>query len=327
MIDCKVKLYEAKVLADSVSYAGVRLTTLVVNMPRIILAEFNTHRVFSRNSASSRAIPVEKRIKMIEEDPYIPLQFGRNKSGMQSTEILEESEAVVARQEWIKAMHSAIGHARELAKLEVHKQFANRLLEPFSPHTVIVSSTEWENMYALRIHPDAQPEFHKVAAAIHAARDASYPEGIDHGESYWHLPLIDRTSDDAKLSLMDQIKVSAGRCARVSYVTHDGVRDPSKDIELHDRLLSSGHMSPLEHQATPLRVAEICVDCEELDTAFRGNFRGWNQYRKMIPGEDVFRKLQTLSRCCNASLSGQLHGKSSYNGLYFACAKCGKVVL
>lgn len=310
--------FSAKVLADSVSPAGHRLTTLEVVFPRIVLAEFNTHRALSRNSASSRAVPVKKRIADVAASPFIPEQFGKNQSGMQASVALGEQSAQMARLIWEAAAESAVDSASQLAGMEVHKQLANRVLEPFSWHTVIVTATEWENYFALRVSPFAQPEISRVSELMQAAMAASVPQLLQPTE--WHLPLVD--ARDAELSLADRIRVSCARCARVSYLTHDGVRDPQKDIDLYETLASRGHMSPLEHVARPMDDNELDDysrwDIEtrsgrrfstrhdpralietgrlvEADVAimqrthFCGNFNGWVQHRKELPGESVFR--------------------------------------
>lgn len=272
--------YSARVLADSVSPAGHRLTTLEVTMPRIVLAEFNTHRMFSRSSASSRAIPVEKRILAVELDPFIPEAFGKNQAGMQASATLDETETTKAREVWVEAMQDACDHARSLAKLGVHKQLANRLIEPFCWHTVIVTATEWPNFWGLRISPLAQPEIQEPARLMKAAMDVSTPEKLNYGE--WHTPLVpDRIQLEVAGYTRRQVaEVSAARCARVSYLTHDGKRDPAADLALYQKLVSSGHMSPLEHVATP----NTGTQAHE----FVGNFFGWFQLRKSIPGEQDF---------------------------------------
>lgn len=280
--------YEAKVLADSVSPAGVRLTTMQVTFPRIVLAEFNTHRVLSRNSASSRAIPVEKRIAAIEADPFVPAQFAKNRRGMQSTEVLEERDAEYAEREWRGAARDACERAHRLAVMGVHKALANRLVEPFCWHTVIVSATEWSNFFALRCHPDAQPEIRTVAEMMRDLYAAHEPVAVDYGD--WHRPLLDRDEDfnlavagvgdgdEQRGMTADELNlVSVGRCARVSSLTHDGRRDPAEDVALARRLLHAGHMSPFEHVARPTR-PELTI----------GNFRGWEQYRKTIKNEHNF---------------------------------------
>jgi thymidylate synthase ThyX len=276
--------YSAKVLADSIA-CDVRLTTLEVTMPRFILAEFNTHRMFSRNSASSRAIPVEKRIAQIRDNPFVPEAFAANKRGMQAGEALGAEDQQRAEYQWMQACDWAVLAAERLAQIGVHKQWANRLLEPFAWHTVIVTATEWDNFFALRISEHAQPEIRTVAELMRAAMEASTPVSKDHGE--WHLPLVYAEDDSAFSDLdaeahprIDIVKVSVARCARVSYLTHDGKRDVDADLRLHDQLLSNGHMSPFEH------AAKVGTNT---DDEFVGNFRKpWLQYRKMLPGEAVY---------------------------------------
>lgn len=299
--------FDAKVLADSISPAGHRLTTLEATFPRFVLAEFNTHRVFSRNSASSRAIPIAKQLRRVLEDPYVPIEFGSNQPGMQAGPALGGAKEAAAEREWLRARDDAVrrvlglvtdpdvagggdllevlqrveeatrSRARPSEWLNVHKQVANRLLEPFMWHTVIVTATEWENFWNLRCHPDAQPEIRLIAERMRDATEASEPVEIAEGE--WHLPLVRPEDREQVASIEDLIKISAGRCARVSYLTHAGKRDLDADIQLHDRLLESGHMSPLEHPARPLTG-------EELETSeWSGNFRGWFSYRKNIAGE------------------------------------------
>jgi thymidylate synthase ThyX len=298
--------FDAKVLADSQSPAGYRLTTLEATFPRFVLAEFNTHRVFSRNSASSRAIPIAKQLRRVLEEPYVPIEFGSNQPGMQAGPALDGEKREAAEGEWLRARDDAVrrvlglvtdpdtaggGLLETLERVEeatrnkdrpdgwlnVHKQVANRLLEPFMWHTVIVTATEWENFWNLRCHPDAQPEIRLVAETMRDAAAASEPEELAEGE--WHLPLVRPEDNDQAGSIEALIKISAGRCARVSYLTHAGVRDLDADLELHDRLLESGHMSPLEHPARPLSAAEL------EGNEWSGNFRGWRPYRKTITGE------------------------------------------
>lgn len=297
-----------RVIADSVSEAGAQLTTLEVTLPRIVLAEFNTHRVFSRNSASSRAIPVAKQLEKVMNDPFIPVHFGANKTGMQADVELTGRELQAAKAEWLAARDAAVDHVKRLLDLGLHKQITNRILEPWMWQTILVTATEWENFFALRANPDAQPEIRIAAEMMQKAMAQSTPKLLREGE--WHLPLIGYTpsredfdSDQeydkhllfaqwelkwAAENPEDAIKVSVGRCARVSYLTHDGVRDFEKDIELYERLVSSGHMSPTEHVATPLNSE---ADDMVLTPIWSGNFRGWRQFRKTLPNEDNFAKV------------------------------------
>lgn len=252
------------------SPAGVRLTTLEVTFPRFVLAEFNTHRVFSRNSASSRAVPTSKLLEKVANDPALPLEWGRNKPGMSADEVLTPEEEERAKRTWLSARDAALAHARSLSELKVHKQDVNRLLEPFLWHTVIVTSTEWKNFFTLRCAVTAQPEIREAAQRMRAALAASEPRAVGYGE--WHLPLVQ--DDERSLDIETQKKISAARCARVSYLTHAGTREIEKDAELHDRLKRERHLSPFEHVATPAH-----------DAHFYANLRGWVQMRRDVEAE------------------------------------------
>lgn len=317
--------YSARILADSLpihrwpnrNEVGQRLTTIEVTFPRIVLAEFNTHRMFSRNSASSRAIPVKKMLDRVENDPFIPVYWGKNQSGMQAAEELSSEAKALALQQWLRARDNAVTTVKrlQLPDIDLHKQIANRLLEPFLWHTVICTATEWENFWGLRCNKDAQPEIRIAAEMMRVAYDASTP--VKLLEEDWHMPLVsweeittEAAKDELDLSRVTTStykktmdfwkKISVGRCARVSYLTHDGKRDLQADIDLCDRLQKSGHMSPFEHVARPMTVLE----CEEkyglkgkyvgdnIDPSknFAGNFRGWVQFRKELPSEDNFLK-------------------------------------
>jgi len=298
--------FAAKVLADSVSPTGHRLTTLEATFPRFVLAEFNTHRVFSRNSASSRAIPVAKQLRRLLDDPYVPIEFGSNQPGMQAGPALTGAARDAAEAEWLAARDDAVRHvlgliaspenvadyddlracleaAQDQLKepptdwLNVHKQVANRLLEPFMWHTVIVSATTWDNFFNLRCHPDAQPEIRLIAKKMREALERSVPTRLEPDE--WHLPLVGEAEREEAGSAEELAKISIGRCARVSYLTHAGTRDLSADVALYDRLAESGHMSPMEHVARPMTAAEL------QESEWSGNFQGWIAYRKLIPGE------------------------------------------
>jgi thymidylate synthase ThyX len=201
------------------------------------------------------------------QNPAMPVEWGVNKPGMSASEALTEAQTEEAKAEWLRARDSAVEHVRTLQKFNVHKQVINRILEPFMWHTVIVTATEWENFYSLRCAPNAQPEIRVAAVLMRDAMRASQPRTVGLGE--WHLPLVQ--DDERDLPIEQLKKISAARCARVSYLTHDGKRDIAKDIELCERLLSDRHLSPFEHVATPSDDAE-----------FHANFRGWIQMRASI---------------------------------------------
>ncbi len=288
--------YEAKIVLDSISEAGDRLTTMEVTFPRMVLAEFNTHRMFSRNSASSRAIPVEKQLARIKADPFIPIYWGKNQSGMQAAVELDEVGIKLAKMDWLVARNMMVSQVESLLSLGLHKQITNRLLEPFMWQTVIVTATDWSNFFALRANPDAQPEIRVIAEMMKEVYEESQPTLLKLGE--WHLPYIQPEERDGVFEFTENARrISAARCARVSYLTHDGKRDLDADIVLYDRLVGGGHMSPLEHVATPAgfeRVMdsigqEYVTQAEaEKPRPYFGNFRGWKQLRKFTPGEHDF---------------------------------------
>ena len=288
----------AKVIADSVSPDGNRLTTLEVTLHRFVLAEFNTHRAFSRNSASSRAIPYAKMRAKALETPALPLSWPGERKGMQGGEEASLETQKEFQSVWLAARDKAVQSADLLAEMGLHKSVINRLLEPFLPHTIIVSATNWTGFWAQRCHPSAQPEIRVAAEAMRAAYDASTPEKVWWGN--YHLPYINEeereqypiklyapdTSQYKGLKLLQQnplLKISAARCARVSYLTHDGKRDLDKDIELFDRLTkhSPPHASPLEHVAAASE--GIVPDLFPHWTGRQlGNFHGWRQLRHQL---------------------------------------------
>jgi len=268
--------FSARVLLDSRSPSGARLTTLEVRYPRFIHSEMMTHRVFSRNAASSRAIPIRKMIAAVREEPALPVHWGRNQSGMSAREAVTPEVEALARAEWQFALADALKHAERLAEkdIDLHKQLVNRLLEPFAWITVIITATDWANFFTQRCHPDAQPEIKHIAELMLAQYRASVPAPVALG--HWHLPLIQ--ADERTLPEEQLCKLSVARCARVSYLTHDGKRDIERDLDLYEKLLAggaNGHWSPFEHVATPAPDAG----------ARSANFAGWEQYRKRFPEE------------------------------------------
>jgi thymidylate synthase ThyX len=268
--------YECKIICDSLNpYNNKRITTFSITLPRFILPEFLTHRMLSRNSQSSRAIPTEKLIARVVDDPFVPESFGSNIPGMQAGPDLGPEDDKLARLRWLDERDDAVRLSRFYLGLGVHKQIANRPLELYSWHTVIVTATEWENFFNLRTHKFAQPEFQRIAKMMKEGYESS-TGCVDR----YHLPLCPDLEDLFDQYEINQIcMISAGRCARVSYLTHDGHRDPKADIDLATQLMKNGHMSPFEHVA---RASTMLIHS--------GNFIGWSQFRKQIAGEDVWRE-------------------------------------
>jgi len=263
-------MISAKIIADSISEDGIRITTMSLIYPRFIHAEFMTHRVFSRNASSSRAEPVLKHIERIEKEPAMPVYWGSNKPGMQAGDEVEDKQ--YAQVLWLIAKDNAVKLARALNKQNVHKQIVNRVLEPFSHINVVVTSTEWENFFNLRCHKDAQPEIKELADKMRMAKSVSSPQIVKIGE--WHLPYVQEL-EKSKYNLPTLLAASTARCARVSYLKHDGAEPKiEEDIKLFERLCMGNpiHASPSEHQATPLS--------DKSDKS--NNFTGWLQHRELL---------------------------------------------
>lgn len=254
----------AKIICDSISPAGHRFTTFEVVYPRIVLAEVNTHRQLSRVSASSRAVPVEKMIRRVLEDPYVPTHWGKNQKGMRAEEDVDADDQADARVVWLAARDVMVEQTKDLLNIGIHKQITNRLLEPFMWHPTVISATEWSNFFHLRDHEAAHPDFRDLAHAMRELYGKSEPESVDYGE--WHTPYIGQ-SDRAKaieqglaasLDLTEVMcKVSVGRCARVSSLTHEGKYDLPADVALHDKMYEHGHTSPYENVARPMTPDEL----------------------------------------------------------------------
>lgn len=260
----------AKIVEDSLPPNEVRLTTFSLVYPRFIHSELMTHRVFSRNAASSRAIPVAKVMAQLRDDPAMPIYWGKNQKGMQASEELTGAARDAAIQEWLAARDSALKHAEKLEQIGLHKQSANRILEPFMLMNTVLTATDFDNFFNLRADMPAQPEFKALAELMLAMLNDQDPMEVP--ADWWHLPYV---TEEEREEFTPEVcvKFSVARCARVSYKTHEGVVDQKRDLERYTDLLSSGHMSPFEHQGQPLADA----------TARSGNFRGWTQYRKTLP--------------------------------------------
>lgn len=276
--------YEAKVLADSLTPRNDRLITLQVRFPRFILAELNTHRMFSRNSASSRAIPPEKQIQRLLEEPFVPEAFHSRVKGMGQGDAIDDQ--LRAQEIWLAACNNAVQSAEDLMAMGISKAHVNRILEPFLWHTAIVTATEWENFFALRCPSGdevdydfpAQPEFQQLALRMRQVMRESEPQRLAIGE--WHLPLVEPVEivnhDDGHHDVQTfWAMVSAGRCARVSFETQGSEEDPNDSFDRAMRLLDNGHMSPMEHPATPGEVR-----------GFYQNLWGWKSLRHITPHQE-----------------------------------------
>ena len=289
----------AKVIADSISELGYRITTLELEYPRFIHAEFMTHRQFSRNAASSRAIPIDKMIEQVIYNTAMPVQWGLNQSGMQAKD--EQANTDACKEAWCNARDSAIHHAYQLKNLGLHKQIVNRVLEPFQMMKTLVTATSFDNFFNLRCHKDAQPEIKMLADLMYQAMQESTPEVLHAGE--WHTPyvyhrrygqdalmyyVLGRDGEVQYLTEDEALKISCSCAAQVSYRKND--TSIQKALSIYDKLVNSEpvHASAFEHCATPLSretqdgVTHIRVD----GIPCSGNFERWVQYRQLIKNHE-----------------------------------------
>lgn len=268
------------------------ITTIEADYARIIHAELLTHRVFSRNSGSSRAEPSMSIISRVQENPYIPKNWCKNKSGMQAGNPLSPEDAEAATAAWLEMRDAVVKGCSKLQELKVHKQWANRPLEAFSFIRVVITSTEWDNFFELRAHEDAQPEFEELARDIKAAIEQAPIVELSNGE--WHTPYVTSKRENGELRYYNDegeqiteeqaLLISASCCAQLSYRKNNTSLEKAQDI--YKLLIESTpkHQSPVEHQATPvgkLYKKGITHTSKGL-SLWSGNFRGWIQYRQIL---------------------------------------------
>ncbi len=296
---------KATIIQDSI-HDEKRIITYELEYPRFIHAELMTHRMLSRNAASSRAIPVAAMHKHIDESPALPVFWGKNQSGMQAKEELIGIDKEVAQAYWNEAKNEALYWASKLNEVGLHKQIANRGTEAYQMMKTIVTATEWDNWFWLRDHEDAQPEIRTLAQCMRIAMEMSTPMPLKMGE--WHVPYVTRARcrfdamiqyfvDGQEISAEDAKMISASCCAQVSYRKSDDSLEKARAV--FKRLIESEpvHASPVEHQATPMNRRSAIFD-----TNFRywepgithmnnqglygsGNFYGWVQFRQLIPNQ------------------------------------------
>jgi hypothetical protein len=303
----------ATIIADSISEFGDRLTTFELVFPRWILSEFNTHRMLSRSVQSTRAVPFKKLIETIHDNTAFPVEWGKNKSGMQSEESLSELEQQSCKGVWEAARNSAISHAKVLSDIGLHKQWIGRLIENFCLVKAVVTGTDWDNFLWLRNDNAAQPEFHELARCIQECFDKSKPLELYKDE--WHLPYIktkrlldNRVSDEhyiayfdsneESLSLEEAQKISASCTAQVSYRKLNESKE--KALEIYSKLFSGPkpHMSPTEHQGTPIPISSTLnppdwpkgvTHMKRNGKLCSGNLTGWISFRNTLPN-NVYNK-------------------------------------
>lgn len=312
------KGYSAKIIADSISPDGKRITTFELSYPRLVHSEFMTHRLFSRNAASSRAIPVNKLIDLVRQKPARPYRFGANQPGMQDKgEDFKEliGAGYTAEEWWDLAALSAIRFAEEFAAAGYHKQIANRLLEPFQFIKTVLTATEFANFWWLRIDKDADPSIKAIAELMKEVSDKSNPELLQPGQ--WHTPYVDHIyaralgagdydppefegycvyDEEGKSVVLTEEEakaISASCCAQVSYRVLNMLKE--KALDIFDKLIAGAkvHASPFEHQATPMlnneaslwwdgQASEGVTHMDRKGRMWSGNLCGWVQHRQLL---------------------------------------------
>ncbi|WP_323842551.1 MULTISPECIES: FAD-dependent thymidylate synthase [unclassified Moraxella] len=303
-------MIKATIVADSISaHTNTRITTFELEYHRFIHCELLTHRQFSRNASSSRAIPIDKMIDQVALNSAMPIHWGLNQSGMQAKD--EQADVDACKEAWCNARDSAIYHAYQLKNLGLHKQIVNRVLEPFQMMKTLVTATNFDNFFNLRCHEDAQPEIKQLADLMYQAMQESTPEVLYAGE--WHTPYVYHERDETTKEIMyfilnnkgneiyltelDAIRVSCSCSAQVSYRKND--TSIEKALAIYDKLVNSEpvHASAFEHCATPIDPSEEeevrehngITHWSHDDTGFiacSGNFTNWVQYRQLIPNHD-----------------------------------------
>jgi hypothetical protein len=295
----------AKVLAHSITEWGKEIVTFELEYHRFIHAEIMTHRLFSRNCASSRAIPTKKMLALIRGQPAVPIFWGKNQAGMQAVEECSEKikwkgGKATPEKFWLSAMDGSLSEAEAFAIAGYHKQVVNRLTEPFQMIKVVVTATEFANFFHLRLHEAVQPELRELARCMKEALSKSKPmlrvRGEITSEKEYHLPYVSE-EERHTLKIEDLIVVSVARCAAISYRNEDYPLEKCKEV--YSRLIGGDriHGSALEHIARSMFVSKDpeFLELEEGVThsdrnkdLWSGNFKGWIQYRKLLMGECVW---------------------------------------
>ncbi|ANA49354.1 putative thymidylate synthase [Pseudomonas phage phiPMW] len=318
----------AKMIADSISsITGIRMMTIQVDMPRIVLAELNTHSALCKNTSSSRAIPVPTLIKQVRDNPAMPVRFGAANKGMQDAgphnALIEYLGGELTAEEfWIESAHHAAYFAETLHEAGYAKQVCNRVTEPYQWSRVVLSGTDWENFKWLRNHYMADPTIEAVAIAIEEAMAQSTPVVLNPGE--WHVPyyndgiwkpipskqvtydgLID--VDKFGHSLEHALMISSSCCAQASYRQLDDTVEKATRVSANLNLRGEQpdepvHASPLEHQATPVQQNHIYQGATEILEVNGGRPSTWEK------GITHMRRDGTLC-------SGQLRGWVQYRQL------------
>lgn len=302
----KSGMISVEVIKDSYNEVfDSRITTLILEYPRIIHSELMTHRLFSRNASSSRAIPVSKVIEQVKDNPAIPVRFGKNQAGMQDSGEYENSEALKLL--WIESSKLACNTATVMNDMKAHKQVINRILEPYQFIRVCLTSTNFANWFYLRNHPDADPTIHALAETMQEAMQESKSRKLFEG--HWHVPFVEdyidftgeqifKDESGSVISLQEALIISSSCAAQTSYRKLDTSLEKAKDI--YSKLIESKpcHSSPVEHSALVIAkkedepydyfAIEGVTHIDKNAVPWSGNFHGYIQYRQLIKDNAVY---------------------------------------
>lgn len=288
----------AKILAYSRDYRGRYIVSWELEYPRFIHGEFMTHRLFSRNAASSRAIPVAAMIQTVRDNPARPIHWGANQPGMQASRELEGDALSAVQRMWEEAALDAARNAEIMDKYGAHKQIANRILEPFQTMKTVMTATCLDNFFWLRNHEDAQPEIRELARLMWEALQGENAVLLQPGD--WHVPYFGAGYwlKNCGIPLEDALAISASCCAQVSYRRLDDTLEKAQII--FQRLVDSKpvHASPFEHQATPMQEHDPddwvnyegdatswekgVTHADRSGNLWSGNFIGFIQHRQLL---------------------------------------------
>ena len=289
--------FHIRIVAHSKGWLDEHLpvVTFYLVYPRFIHSEMMTHKDFSRSAASSRAIPVAKMLAQVWNNPAMPIYWGMNQKGMQADHCFTGWKANFLKNLWQLCGRTVCIFVWVAMKMGLHKQTANRMLEPWQLMHVTLTTNKLANFFNLRCHKDAQPEIRWLADRMREAVNCSTPVRLIQGE--WHLPWI--TDEDYTLAhqYLQQSstscsttellkKMSAARCARSSYANFDGERSVAGDLNTYSKLVDSEpvHASPCEHQCTPDEPARLThLGSSWRNASLHGNLTGYIQYRNTIP--------------------------------------------
>lgn len=280
---------------------GDKILTFVIKMPKFLVAQFNTHSMVRRNSASTRAIPTATQTKRIDSDMFIPPVWTLNKKGMAGTEILSPELSMYLNSEltrYYTDVHEPF-YTSLSEKYKIHKQHLGRYSEPFMWTEVCATANEewFQDVVRQRDNEHAQPEFQIIGHHLGIILSSGVKYDL-LSKDEWHTPFL--TAEETQILRQSPKEngtgdftswegtksywcaISAARSARVSYLNQYGTRDLKADVELYTRLLTDGHLSPLEHVVRPIDMLENDIYFKSGEGLFCGPYKGFRSLRSIV---------------------------------------------